>query len=469
MKLSLHPRQGEVLTSKATEILFGGAAGGGKSHLLRILAIIYALEVPGCQVFLFRRHYNDLIQNHVNGPNSFVSMLDEFIVSKNVRYNSSRNCFDFWNGSRIQLGAIQHDKDLNKFLGTEIHVLLIDELTTFTEQMYLFLRSRLRLTGLNIPSKYKNLLPRIICCSNPSGVGHSFVKKMFVDVDRPGVINRMPKEDGGMLRQFIPSFIADNPSLLEADPDYVDRLLGLGNAVLIDAYLRGEWNIVAGSFFGDVFNWDHHVFEPTDFPYGEWTFNKSFDWGFSAPFGIGYFAEALVTSTLTWDNGTKKTFPRGSVIMFNEIYGCKHNKTTEGLKWNPAQIARHIIEFEELFPDIRVSAGPADNSIFDSDTSIATEMSQLGVHWTRSNKARIPGWQKIMLMLQNATQTPMEKPGLFFFETCKHTIRTLPTLSRDPNKPDDLNTAEEDHLADMLRYRVMSSAQRLSTVSLTGI
>lgn len=468
MQLTLHPRQGEVINSKATEILFGGAAGGGKSHLLRILAIIYAIDIPGIQIYLFRRHYSDLIQNHNTGPASFPILLGEFIDNKNVRYNSSRSCWDFWNGSRIQLAAIQHDKDLHKYLGTEMHVLLFDELTTFTEEQYLFLRSRLRVAGLEIPKKYKDLVPRIVCGSNPGGLGHTWVKKSFVDVDRPMAINRMPKDHGGLLRQFVPSKLQDNPTLIETDPDYADRLLGMGNETLIKAYLDGDWNIVAGSFF-DIFDYDTHVLERTDFPYGEWTFNKAFDWGYSAPFAVGYFAEALVDSKLTWPNGTTKTFKRGTVIMFNEIYGCKHDKPQQGLKWNPQQIARHIVETEELFPDIRVSAGPADNSIFDSDSSIATEMSQLGVHWTRSNKARIPGWQKVLLYLKNATQTPMEKPGLFFFENCKHTIRTLPTLPRDPNKPDDVDTASEDHIADMLRYRIMSSAQRLSTVGLTGI
>jgi hypothetical protein len=130
------------LQSFATEILFGGAAGAGKSWFMRAVAIILCGLIPGLNVYLFRRIYDDLIKNHMEGTGGFPVMLAPLILSGHVKIVAEE--IRFWNGSRIFLCHCEHEKHRFKYQGAEIHVLLIDELTMFTEVIYRFLRGRMR-------------------------------------------------------------------------------------------------------------------------------------------------------------------------------------------------------------------------------------------------------------------------------------------------------------------------------------
>lgn len=142
IRLKLHPRQSLAFLSKATEILYGGAAGGGKSHLMRVVAIMLSMAVAGLQVYIFRRVSDDLRKNHLEGPSGLRVMLSPLVVSGHVKFNDSRGggIFEFWNGSKIYLCHCQYEKDMYKYQGAEIHLLLMDELTLFTEAIYRFLR-----------------------------------------------------------------------------------------------------------------------------------------------------------------------------------------------------------------------------------------------------------------------------------------------------------------------------------------
>ena len=148
IRLKLHPRQSLAFLSKATEILYGGAAGGGKSHLMRVVAIMLCMAVAGLQVYIFRRVSDDLRKNHLEGPSGLRAMLSALMTSGHVKFNDSKGIFEFWNGAKIYLCHCQHEKDMYKYQGAEIHVLLMDELTLFTESIYRFLRGRVRLGWL---------------------------------------------------------------------------------------------------------------------------------------------------------------------------------------------------------------------------------------------------------------------------------------------------------------------------------
>ena len=145
MQVALHKRQSDCFTSKATEILYGGAAGGGKSHAMRIIAIFFALKIPKIQIYLFRRLSEDLKKNHLDGASGFTSMLAEYVENGFCKINSSTSQIVFQNGSKINLCHCQYEKDVLKYQGVEINLLLIDELTHFSEYIYKFLRSRVRL------------------------------------------------------------------------------------------------------------------------------------------------------------------------------------------------------------------------------------------------------------------------------------------------------------------------------------
>lgn len=482
LTLSLHGRQRKALLTPATEILYGGAAGGGKSHFLRVALVAFAAAVPGLQGYLFRRHAEDLRKNHLEGPGGFPVLLGPWLEVGLASIQHSRGCITFWNGSRIFLCHCQYDRDVYKFQGAEIHVLAMDELTHFSASVYRFLRGRVRLGGLRLPSGklgLRGVLPRILCAGNPGGVGHNWVKAAFVDHAPPETIVRATPEEGGMLRQYLPARMTDNPTLFEVDPDYARRLEGLGNPSLVRAMRDGDWNIVAGGALDDVWQPELHLLPPFTLP-SSWRMDRSFDWGSSRPFSVGWWAEAdgsPATVCLDGQHLTQRHFPVGTLFRVAEYYGW-NGRPNEGSRQLAGDVARDIVRLEaELFPGRVVHPGPADPSIYDevNGASIAEHMARSGVRWTRARKT--PGSRRLGLEALRASLARSEGirrhgrddgPGLFVFDTCRHFIRTVPALPRDPRDPDDVDSSAEDHVYDETRYRLLSAGENAFGFSLLG-
>lgn len=441
--LELHAKQGVALESPATEILYGGSAGGGKSLLMRAAAVMWCGMIPGLQVYLFRRLRDDLVKNHIEGPQGLRLMLSPWaragmvdIVEDEIR---------FWNGSKIYLCHCKDEKDRFKYLGSEIHVLCIDELTTFTDTIYRFLRSRVRMAGIKLPTEFDGKFPRILCGSNPGNIGHSWVKSAFIDARPPLAIERVSASDGGMLRQFIPARLADNPSV---DPaEYTAKLEGLGSPALVKAMRDGDWNVVAGAFFPE-FSTDQHVVTPRSLP-AYWQRFRSFDWGSARPFSVGWYAVS---------DGELPEFPRGALIRYREWYGAQRDQNgatipNTGLRLTAEEVADGILERErdDVYGN-RVMGGVADPSIFaeDGGPSIADRMSARKVFFRPADNARVAragamgGWDQVRSRLKGDG----ERPAIYFFSTCLEIIRTLPVLQHDDGRPEDVQTEGEDHAAD---------------------
>lgn len=445
MNFNLHPRQTTCFTSEATEILYGGAAGGGKSHCMRVLALYYAVNVPNIQIYLFRRLSEDLKKNHLDGSSGFVATLSELINKKLCSINYSTAQITFWNGAKIHLCHCQHEKDVIKYQGVEINLLLIDELTHFSEYIYKFLRGRVRLGGLPIPDDLVGELPRIISGSNPGGVGHEFVKNTFIDNRDEMRVYQIDDEDGGMKRQFIPAKLADNPTMMDNDPTYGDKLLGLGGA-LAKAMLEGDWDAIEGAYF-DTFDRFKHVIPDFIVPNG-WTKIRAFDWGYSAPFCVLW--GAVSDGSIVNIDGKPIVFPRDSIIVYREYYGTT-GKPNEGIKINADEIARNIVEMQD---GEAINDQVADPAIFDVSigTSICEQMNQEGIFWRPADNKRVPGWQQMRTRFKGIDGKPM----LYIMSSCKNLIRTIPIMQYDKTKPEDIDTKLEDHALDTARYLCMS-------------
>ncbi len=461
----LHPPQLEALYSPATEILFGGAAGPGKSHFLRVLAARLAHEIPGLQVYLFRRKLPDLIKNHMDGPGGFPNLLGPWIDSGYARINWGDHFITIGKRSKIHLCHCQHEKDKYNYHGAEIHVLLPDELTTFTDSIYRYLRGRVRIINLDIPERLQGRLPLVAAGSNPGNIGHNWVKAMFIDPAAPKTIWKTEKEEGGMLRQFLPARLEDNATMGEKErTEYTERLEGLGDPALVRAMVDGDWDIVAGGMFDDLWNAktkQHHLLSAELLPPAAvprtWPIDRSMDWGSSKPFAIAWWAESDGTEA-TLADGTKWSRPRGTLIRLGELYGW-NGKPNEGCRQGPAEVAKRVKAAEKLMGiEGRVRPGPADPAIFDVEDgeSIGAKFALAGVRWEAADKSpgsRKNGAEDIRERLK--ANISKEGKGLIFLDTNRHGIRLLPTLARDSNKPDDVDTDAEDHDYDMTRYRCM--------------
>jgi hypothetical protein len=461
MDISLHPKQAEVLFSDATEILFGGAAGPGKSFLLRVAAIIWCNDIPGLQVYLIRRTYPELIANHMEGPKSLRALLAPWVAIGKVKIVENDIRF-LHNGSAIHLRHCQYEHDMYNFQGAEIHCLLMDELTTFTNTIYEFLRSRVRMTGITVPEKWAGRFPRIVCGSNPGNIGHNWVKAAFIDYGT--ATHETSDEEGHMLRQFIPAVMEDNPDLLRDDPGYRNRLRGMSDKALVRAMEYGDWDMVAGGAVSDLWDRKRHVIEPFIIPKG-WYIDRSFDWGSSRPFSLGWWAESDGSPATIGHQ--KKTWPRGTLFRIREWYGW-NGKPDQGCRLEDIHIGRRMKEMElemrVTLGTMKIHPGPADGMIFEAQPGKPSIAQGIEKGYGKNNLfypadkrpgSRIRRLAIFRRLLSASAEDPMEEPGIFFFDTCLNgALRTIPTLPRDPSNPEDIDTKAEDHAWDDIGYRI---------------
>src|SRR6266404_2463448 len=448
--LSLHPKQETAYLSEATEILYGGSSGGGKSHLMRVAAIAWCMGIPGLQVYLFRRVRDDLIKNHLEGPQGFRMLLAPWVVKKWVSIVDDEIRFE-QTKSKIYLCHAKDERDIYKYQGSEIHVLMIDELTHWTESMYRFLRNRVRMVGIDLPPVLKHRFPRILCGANPGNIGHLFCKRTFIDPAPPFQIYQTPPHEGGLTRQFIPARLEDNPSMLKDDPNYEHRLTGLGSPQLVKAMRWGDWSVIEGQFFPE-WNPDLHIVAPFEIP-DDWMRFFVIDWGSAEPCAMAWFT--VEGDGYLTDDG--RLLPRGAIIQYRERYLSQdHNNV--GLNKTAEEVAAMICECERFEPRdeqdrARMAYRERDTELAAGNPSIAERMAKepYNLFFRMARNKRIgrrgapAGWDFVRQRLKTHT--------LYFFSSCIDTIRTLPALVHDPDKPGDcMSEGVEDHLPDCVRY-----------------
>lgn len=417
------PKQDEFLSAQEKHIGYGGARGGGKSWSIRFKAKLLGLVYPGIRMLLLRQTYQEVIKNHLDALKKDLKDLS--------KYNKTDKAFYFNNGSLLQFGYCENDDDADQYQGVEYDVIFIDEATQMSESQLKKIAACCR--GVN------NFPKHIYYTMNPGGQGHAYIKRIFIDKQYTEL------EDPAQYR-FIQAKVRDNQALMQNDPDYIKSLQALPPK-LRKAWLDGDWDIFEGQFFEDFINKESHykdrrwtnVIEPFEVP-PSWTIYRSYDHGYSKPFSCGYWAVDY----------------EGRAYRILEIYGCTETPD-EGVRWEVNKIFSTIKEFEDTHRWLKGKKilGVADPAIWQKDTgeSIAETAAKHGVYFQKGDNKRIPGWMQFHYRLAfDENGIPM----CYIFNTCKHFIRTIPTLQYSETVPEDLDTKQEDHIADEARYFFMS-------------
>lgn len=481
-----HPgSQSLALSCPADEILYHGTRGPGKTdaQLMRFRKNVGVGYGKFWRGVIFDREYKNLDDLVAKSQRWFPEFND------GCKFLSSKSDYKWvWpTGEELLFRVVKKPKDYWMYHGQEFPFIGWNELTKYpTSNLYEAMMSCNRSSF--IPEQHpvrrrdgelvylKPIPLETFSTTNPYGPGHNWVKKYFIDKAGAGQFytettrvydpRTQQEVDVKRIRCHIFGSYRENPNL---DVKYIANLVNMTDANKREAWLKGNWDITAGGMFDDLWKAHIHVVKPFAIP-PTWKIDRSFDWGSSKPFSVGWWARSD-GSDLILPDGTRKSTVRGDLFRIYEWYGT-NGKENEGLMMNDSDIAAGIIrrELESGYFD-RIVPGPADNSIWDvfNDSSTAAIMEQrvnidgryyAGVSWERSDKSpgsRVKGWKLIREYLQGAIPKDgkREKPGLFIFDTCKYTLDLFPSLARDEDNMDDIDTEVEDHIADEMRYRVM--------------
>lgn len=397
-------KQKLFLTDHHRYVAYGGARGGGKSWAIRIKATVLCLAHPGITICIVRRTYPELTDNHIM---PFLKLLPKQVYN----FNLSRKEMTFINGSVIKFRYCSCDADIKHFQGVEFDVLFIDEATQFTEDQFKMMAPSVR--GINSFPK------RIYVTCNPGGVGHEWVKRLFVD--REYKKGEDPEE-----YSFIQALVYDNEELLKNDPDYIKRL-EMQSPGLREAWLEGKWDLADGRFFPE-FNRDIHVIDPIEIP-REWRRYRTID------YGLDMLACLWIAVS-----------PSGDLYVYREL----HEKNRE--IWKAARRIREMTDIENG-EEIYMTLAPVDiwSRSQESGKGRADIFREQGVTLTKSSNDRIAGWACLRELLRVHDDGSTK---LHIFRTCPNIIKNLPQLQFDIKRINDCLTDPHEitHAPDALRY-----------------
>ena len=404
LDLKVTKKQKQFIDARENEVLFGGAAGGGKSYGQIVDALLFAIKYPGSKQLILRRTFSELDKSLIR---TSLGMYPKEIYS----FNSSSHTGRFKNGSCIDFGYCANENDVYQYQSAEYDCIRFDELTHFTEMQYVYLISRVR--GANTYPK------QIKSSTNPGGVGHSWVKRRFVD---PAPSGSAFVGDGEMTRVFLPSLLDDNGFLNKRDPSYRKRLEALPEREK-KALLFGDWNIFEGQYFTE-FSTKTHVCEPFEIP-SSWRRYRTVDYG-------------LDRLAVLWIAVSTE----GRAYVYREY--CE-----SGLPISTA--AKAITDRTPSGEDIYATLAPPDlfSRTQESGKTKAGLFHEFGVTFTKTSNDRECGWLAIKELLCD-TGTGVR---LKIFKTCTELIKCLPALAIDKIRPTDCANEPHEitHAPDALR------------------
>lgn len=423
VRIALQPKQKAFLEAieKTPITFYGGAKGGGKSKGLQLIMLYRRFKYPGSSGAIFRRTYPELEGNHIRPLFSAFPQLREY-------WNESKKLLTLPNGSTLQFCHCNNEADVDLYQGREFHDLAIDEAGQWPEAMFR------RLLGSNRSSK-KGTVARAILTGNPGGIGHGWLKRLFVE-------RRFNEREKPRDYSFIQALVDDNQALMANDPDYVQRLESEPNEALRKAYRYGDWNIFAGQFFQEISK-EVHFIEPFEIP-RHWNRFGAYDYGYNHPAAFGWFAND----------------EDGNTYLYRELVRAGRRVD---------QFAEELNRFSDtgsLYPIVGGHDCWTQKSTLRDDVQPPTVAEQFLTHGIQLNRAvidRIQGAAQLRSYLAWQNK-PTSKPRFYIFNTCPIAFDTISRMIHDPDRVEDVlkvDATEGDPLSgddayDMVRYGLMS-------------
>lgn len=415
------------------ELLYGGTAGPGKTEFLLHHAYHQCLKFPGLKVLVLRRTFSELRRSLV------IRSLERFDRDE-AKYTITENTWKFRNGSSLEFGYCETDKDVYQYQSAEYDLVVWDELTQWPSDFcYLYLFSRVR---SRISTLARGYVPHIIAGTNPGSVGGLWVKSRFIDPMPAESRKVFESEIEGVFgtRIFIPAKLEDNRYINKRQ--YVAGMANMKKAQR-DALLDGSWDAIEGQYF-EEWNRAMHVIDPFDIPVW-WTRIRMVDYGHFAPWCCLWAA---------FDED-------GNAVVYRENYERQLTPSQQCEMILASQLVGERPTYTVMDPSTfaKTGVGPP----------IAQQYMDHGVPVRRALNARVDGWARVREYLRAREGPPLpddpeKKPtlmvGLRIFKTCTNLVRTLPMLVHDTKNPEDLDSDGEDHAADALRYGLMSRPLR---------
>lgn len=409
--LNLNERQKLFFKARHRFVAYGGARGGGKTWAVRIKAMLLACRYAGIKILIVRRSFQELRDNHI--------LPLQMELRDLARWKEQEKRFIFPNGSYIRFGYCSAERDVLQYQGQEYDIIFIDEATQLTEFQFQTFKGCLR--GANDFPK------RMYLTCNPGGVGHAWVKRLFID--RQYVEGERPED-----YEFIQAKVTDNPVLMKKDPEYINMLRSLPYE-LREAWLNGSWDIFAGQYFSE-WNRDVHVVEPFAIP-AWWRRYITMDYGL----------DMLAAYLIVVDD-------HDMAYVVQEVY--KGRDLGEGAKGLIVSEAAAEVKALAGNGDIAAYLAPPDlwNARQETGKSVADIFAESGIYLTQTSNDRIDGWMAMHERLHVfEDEQGVQVAKLRIFPQCINLIRTLPQLRYDDKRINDVATEPHEltHGPDAIR------------------
>ncbi len=428
------------------DVFCGGGRGGGKSYGLALLALRHCEQYgERARVLYIRKTYAGLRDFELVTRELF-----GMVYGTDARYNQSEHIWRMPNGGYIELGQLESHADYAKYQGRSFTLLMCDEAGQYAQPDLLdMMRSNLR--------GAKDIPIRVVVAANPGGPGHHWIAKRYVFQVGPWQAFR--EEKSKRIWMYAPSTYEGNQFIDREQ--YHDQLTSAcpSDPELLRAWLTGDWAVNRGAYFASVLDESRNAVAPWKNAPEGWDWWLAHDFGSSAP------SVTYVMARSPGDQHEDVFYPRGSIVLVDELATARRDNLNMGLGWTVPTVAEEIISMCRRW-SIR-PRGVADDACFArsgySTGSIADEFSRCGVYFTPAKKAdRITGWQTMRRYLQDAGK--LDVPGLYISRGCDYFWSTVPYLARDEKRTEDLDSRGPDHGADACRYGLMR-LNRTATVA----